>query len=109
MVLLTSPTTSTARGRFSVKKRLQPHHDGPGLLGVATRAYTQVDDRPGHAQIFEEDLRHGGVVVLPGVDQFVGDPRLAKGGVNGRRFHEVRSGSDDSNNHGFKPTIGKVV
>jgi hypothetical protein len=40
--------------------------------------------------------------MLSGVDQLVGDPGLAKSGVYGRRFHEVRSGSDDGNNHDDK-------
>ena len=70
IVLLTSPTTSTASGLLLQHDRLEGLHDLGGLHGVrCRRADAQVDVRLGNAELAEEQVAHPLVVVLAGVDQ----------------------------------------
>ena len=98
-VLLTSPTTSTARGRRSMKSRSSPTITLPVCSAWLPEPTPRFDDRARHAQVLEEDLRHRLVVVLAGVDYLVGDAGRREGGVDGRRLHEVRPPADDGEDH----------
>ena len=97
-VELTSPTTTTQSGRSDGDVLLEGHHDLAGLLGMAAGTDVEVDVGGPEAEVVEEHVAHGGVVVLAGVDQF--------GLVTGRlqriehRFdlHEVGSRSGDTSN-----------
>jgi len=62
-----------------VHDRLEGDHDAGCLLGVGARSGAQVAIWPPDAEVSEEDLVHGVVVVLAGVDQHhVGPPRLQR-------------------------------
>ena len=49
----------------------------------------------GDLELLKEDVRHEGVVVLPGVDQRLPQAVLAEGGEDGSGFHEIGAGTDD--------------
>ena len=71
-------------------------HYAAGLLSVRAAAHLEMEVRLGQPQVAEERVRHVGVVVLPGMDDLRGTPRLARERVVQRRdLHEVRPGGGD--------------
>jgi hypothetical protein len=73
--------------------RLDPLQDLGGHLRMRARAHAQVRIGRGDPEVIEEVIRHGGVVVLAGVDQehleLIPGTQLPKQGCD---FHEVRAG-----------------
>jgi hypothetical protein len=86
-------------GTFTVKHFLKPDHHPRGLLGMAARAHLQPDIGPWHAEIGEEHVAHGGVVMLADVhDALFEIPAPSDGLVDRRDLHEVRSRADHMDN-----------
>jgi hypothetical protein len=72
------------------------HHPG-GLFAVACRPDAERDIGARHAELLEEDLRHGLVVVLLGVnEERLQAGRLPEGLDDRGHLHEVRPGPDDA-------------
>ena len=74
---------------------------------MRARADAEVDVRLGQAQLLEEDLRHGPVVVLAGVDDLLLCPGGIERGDDRGGLDEVRSCADDvdESGHGRKHAI----
>ena len=78
---------------------LECQHDGGGLLGVGAGTDFQVVVGLRHFQLLEKYVRHGGVVVLPGVDQSLPHSGMRRQRAqDGSGFHEIRPGADDVKN-----------
>ena len=72
------------------------NHDFGGLSGVRTRADFQVEVRPRHAQLVEKDLRHVGIIMLPGMNQTLLDSGVGVDRFDDRcRLHKVWTRADD--------------
>ena len=89
----------------SDEDRLERGHNGSRLRRVAARAHFQIDLGPGDAQLVEENGRHVGVEMLPGVYQYLpGDSGFGERRRDRRHLHEIRPRSDDVHNlHSLKP------
>ena len=89
--------------RLALQQHLLDADERPGgLLGVRAGADAEEDVRRRQPELLEEDRRHVGVVVLPGVHEHeleAGIERLQRA-VDGRRLHEVRAGADHEANRG---------
>ena len=84
----------------------ETHHRGAGLRGVRTGTNTQIDDGTRHSQVLEEDLRHRFIIVLPGMNESVGNLRSLESVVDRCSLHEVRACADDGVDHVGQPIAG---
>jgi hypothetical protein len=91
-----TPSFTAEVGRGVGQNALERLHDARGLGRVRARPHAEVDVGPWELQVFEEDLRHVVVVVLPGVDQGeVESAAFIELAPDRRDLHEVRPRADD--------------
>jgi hypothetical protein len=89
-----------------LQDRLESLHDGGGLLGVSAGAHSEIAVRIGHSELLKKNIRHGGVVVLAGVNEGLTHFGVrTQGAQNGRGFHEVWARADNVEDvHGLGQT-----
>src|SRR5947209_13613458 len=68
-----------------------------GLLRMRARADTEVDVRHRHAEVGEEHVGHGDVVVLAGVDELLLGELRARDGLHDRDRKSTRLNSSHAN------------
>jgi hypothetical protein len=80
-----------------VQHRFEGAHDLGGLHGMAGGTHLQIDVRPGNAELLEEAVAHGRVVMLAGMHQFGGDGLVAERRHDGGDLHEIGARAHHAN------------
>jgi hypothetical protein len=74
--------------------RFETAHDLGRLLRVTSRSHAEICIWFWNFQLGKEYVRHVSIVMLAGVKERLPDTASLNGPQHGRRFHEVRPGSD---------------
>jgi len=90
-------------GMLGNEQLLEPHHRRSCQHGVRATAYAKRPGGLGNLQIREECVRHGRVVMLPGVRQIGLDACLLERRHQRADLHEVRAGTDNDDE---SPDVG---